>query len=85
MLKALLEFTEHLANGIREHVIGKDPIEGRAIYDRSTTELLSRPPRLMINAMRRSTLPCTTSLASNWASRSGNSSAVPAGKEPARV
>ena len=35
MLKALLEFpTEHFwANGIREHVIGKDPIEARAIYD----------------------------------------------------
>ena len=35
VLKAIVDFpTEHFwANGIREHVIGKDPIEARAIYD----------------------------------------------------
>lgn len=54
VLKALLEFpTEHFwANGIREHVIGKDPIEARAIYDTIYHSSFYHGRRgLMINAM----------------------------------
>ena len=54
VLKALIDFpTEHFwANGIREHVIGKDPIEARAIYDTIYHSSFYHGRRgLMINAM----------------------------------
>lgn len=54
VLKALLDLpTEHFwANGIREHVIGKDPIEARAIYDNIYHSSFYHGRRgLMINAM----------------------------------
>ena len=54
VLKAIVDFpTEHFwANGIREHVIGKDPIEARAIYDTIYHSSFYHGRRgLMINAM----------------------------------
>lgn len=54
VLKTLIDFpTEHFwANGIKEHVIGKDPIEARAIYDTIYHSSFYHGRRgLMINAM----------------------------------
>lgn len=54
VLKAIVDFpTEHFwSNGIREHVIGKDPIEARAIYDTIYHSSFYHGRRgLMINAM----------------------------------